>query len=183
MRTLGLTPHVLPVLTLLGAGAFVSVSSLPAPAPAPAAASPAKAIIGLWYVTTWLGDPSDPDTITVQGALALHSDGTALLTATDHTGTHEFFQGLATPAQGVWEPIPNGIRFRLFEFSNGANPPTSFGILRITGECHHDGPGYMSGLAGVDELDCPDGAQGCPSPNASPFPPANQVPFEAVRFE
>jgi hypothetical protein len=142
-----------------------------------------QSVAGVWYGTTYLGDPNDPNTSKLQFAMALHADRTVLVTASDHTGQHPFFEGLTTPGQGTWERNQSQIFIKFFEFSNGGDPPATFGIIRVTGVVTLNDEGKLVGMAGVDVVSCPDGAEGCVSPNDTPFPEPNMFPFEMEALE
>jgi hypothetical protein len=140
--------------------------------------------VGVWYGTTYLGDPNDPNTLKLQSAIAFHSDRTMLLTASDHTGNHPFFPGKSTPGQGTWEYIQGGqIYFKFFEFNDGANPPATTSILKVAGVCSYDKDGRLVGTGGVEYVTCPNGPTGCISPNDAPFPPTDAFDFMLERLQ
>lgn len=139
-------------------------------------------LTGVWFGTTFLGDPDDPGTPTVQYALTLHADRTVLITASDQTGQHPLFPGEGTSGHGTWQRLGRHVHIKTFQFADGPNPPETFGILRIAGEGQCVSENRIVGTGGFDVMPCPRGPMGCTSPNDSPFPPTNAFSFVLERF-
>ena len=165
---------LLATLAVASTGLALAAAGRPAP----------QNVAGVWYGTTYLGDPNDPNTPKLQFSMTLHTDRTVLVSATDHTGEHPIFLGESTPGHGVWTHAEgNQLSIRFFEFSEGDNPPATFNVLRVSAACAFNDDGELVGTAGVDSLACPNGPLGCPSPNESPFPAPDMFPFEMERLQ